>query len=193
MECANRVIIFILFYFILFFLTNKKDNLFNYLFIYRTWSHNLKVILRYMLIMITLSPCELLPYAKKIILYMCKNHEERLLNELLNELQITESLNISLERTDTSPFYRFNNNSSSSTISMINNDSTQPSGVNTMRKSSNINENRGILHIQRHNSGDNNLQQEHISYLNTNKMRTLSQNSLSTCMNEKRTTDMDKG
>ena len=142
--------------------------------------------------MITLSPCELLPYAKKIILYMCKNHEERLLNELLNELQITESLNISLERTDTSPFYRFNNNSSP-TVFITNSVSTQPVEVSTTRKSSNINENRGILHTQRHDSGDDTLQQEHISCLNTNKIRTLSQNSSSTCMNEKRTTDMDKG
>ncbi|CAF4578036.1 unnamed protein product [Rotaria sp. Silwood1] len=155
-----------------------------------TWSHNLKVILRYMLIMITLSPCELLPYAKKIILYMCKNHEERLLNELLNELQITESLNISLERTDTLPFYRFNN---SSPIFFINNTSTtQISGTNTVRKTSNLNESRGVLHTKRHDSGEDNLQQEQISYLNTNKIRTLSQNSLSTSLNEKLTTDIDK-
>ncbi|UJR37705.1 hypothetical protein I4U23_030400, partial [Adineta vaga] len=148
-----------------------------------TWSHNLKVILRYMLIMITLSPCELLPYAKKIILYMCKNHEERLLNELLNELQITESLNISLERTDTLPFFRFNN--SSPTFSISNTNSAQTSGTNTLRKSTNSHEHRGIIHTKRHHSGEDNLQQEHVSYLNTIKNRTSSQNSLSTNFNEK--------
>ncbi|CAF0781184.1 unnamed protein product [Adineta steineri] len=167
-----------------------------------TWSHNLKVILRYMLIMITLSPCELLPYAKKIILYMCKNHEERLLNELLNELQITESLNISLERTDTLPFFRFNN--SSSIFSMNNNNNsnnnnnnnslTQLSEINnTLRKSTHSQEHKGIIHTKRHHSGEDNLQQEHVSYLNTIKNRTSSQNSLSTNFNEKlNVADMDK-
>ncbi|CAF4519240.1 unnamed protein product [Rotaria socialis] len=170
-----------------------------------TWLHNLKVILRYMLIMITLSPCELLPYAKKIILYMCKNHEERLLNELLNELQITESLNISLERTDTLPFYRFNN--STPTFFINNTSTTQSSGTNSVRKTSNMNEHRGVLHrktsnmnehrgvlhTKRHDSGEDNLQQDNISYLSTNhKMRTLSQNSLSASFNEKLTTDTDK-
>ncbi|CAF0968774.1 unnamed protein product [Adineta ricciae] len=147
-----------------------------------TWSHNLKVILRYMLIMITLSPCELLPYAKKIILYMCKNHEERLLNELLNELQITESLNISLERTDTLPFFRFNN--SAATFLINNANSSQMSGTNTFRKSTNSHEHRGIIHTKRHHSGEDNLQ-EHVSCLNTIKIRTSSQNSLSTNFNEK--------
>jgi hypothetical protein len=142
-----------------------------------------------MLIMITLSPCELLPYAKKIILYMCKNHEERLLNELLNELQITESLNISLERTDTLPFYRFTNSSSTFSIN-----STHLSGTNSVRKSSTItNEHRGVLHTKRHHSGEDNRQQEHVSHLNTMKIRTSSQNSLSTSFNEKIAADMDKG
>jgi len=141
--------------------------------------------------MITLSPCELLPYAKKIILYMCKNHEERLLNELLNELQITESLNISLERTDTLPFFRSNN--CSPTFLTNSNNPTQVSGTNTLRKSTNSHENRGIIHTKRHHSGEDNLQQDHVSCLNTMKNRTSSQNSLSTNFNEKLTADIDKG
>ena len=161
----------------------------------RTWSHNLKVILRYMLIMVTLSPCELLPYAKKIVLYMCKNHEERLLNELLNELQITESLNISLDRTDTLPFYRFNH--PSSVYSMNSNaGSAYVSGTNSARKSSmasSASENRGVLHTKRHHSGEDNLQQDHVSYLSTVKIRTTSQSSLSNSFNEKMSVEMNKG
>ena len=156
----------------------------------RTWSHNLKVILRYMLIMITLSPCELLPYAKKIILYMCKNHEERLLDELLNELQMTESLNISLERTDTLPFYRINH--SLPTYST----SSQISGMSTVRKLPMIlttNEHRGVLHTKRHHSGEDALQQDHVAQVTLMKMRTSSQNSLSTSLNEKVTVEIDKG
>ena len=157
----------------------------------RTWSHNLKVILRYMLIMITLSPCELLPYAKKIILYMCKNHEERLLNELLNELQIAESLNISLERTDTLPFFRSNN--STTTLGNMNTSSTQLSGTNSVRKSSTSNESRGFIHTKRHHSGEDHLQHDHLSYTNTLKIRSPSQNSLSTCLTEKLSViDIDK-
>lgn len=144
-----------------------------------------------MLIMITLSPCELLPYAKKIILYMCKNHEERLLNELLNELQITESLNISLERTDTLPFYRFNN--STPTFYINNTSGSQSSGGNSVRKTLHTNENRGVLHTKRHDSGEDSIQQDNISYINAMKIRTLSQNSLSTSLTEKLTADVEKG
>ena len=161
----------------------------------RTWSHNLKVILRYTLIMVTLSPCELLPYAKKIILYMCKNHEERLLNELLNELQITESLSIALDRTDTLPFYRFHHSSSVYSLNSSAN-SAYVSGTNSARKSSTLssaNENRGVLHTKRHHSGEDHLQQEHVSYLSTVKIRTSSQSSLSNNGNEKMSAEMNKG
>ncbi len=145
-----------------------------------------------MLIMITLSPCELLPYAKKIILYMCKHHEERLLNELLNELQITESLNISLERTDTLPFFRSTN--SSTTLSNTNNNSsTQLSGTNSVRKLANTHESRGFIHTKRHHSGEDHPQHDHNSYMNTLKIRSPSQNSLSTSFSEKLTADIDKG
>lgn len=162
------------------------------LFCRRTWSQNLKVILRYMLIMITLSPCELLPYAKKIILYMCKNHEERLLNELLNELQITESLNNSLERTDTLPFFRLTN---SSTNFMVNHNhhhhqqqqQQSNSGTNTIRKSTNTNESRGFIHTKRHHSGEEHTQHE------TVRIRSPSQISLSTSFNEKMSIDIDRG
>lgn len=146
-----------------------------------------------MLIMITLSPCELLPYAKKIILYMCKNHEERLLNELLNELQMTESLHVSLERTDTLPFYRFNQ----SPQTHPNNASSTPVlGTSTVRKSPMIlttSEHRGVLHTKRHHSGEDALQQEHVAQLNSMKLRTSSQNSLPISFNEKITLDIEKG
>ena len=149
-----------------------------------------------MLIMITLSPCELLTYAKKIILYMCKNHEERLLNELLNELQITESLNVSLERTDTLPFYRFNYSPSSYPINSNGASSTLSSGTSTVRKSSmtaNGNEHRGLLHTKRHHSGEDASSQETLAQLNTVKIRTSSQNSLSASLNDRISTEMEKG
>ena len=144
-----------------------------------------------MLIMITLSPCELLPYAKKIILYMCKNHEERLLNELLNELQITESLNISLERTDTLPFFRSTN--STTTLNNSNNNSTHLSGTNSIRKLTNTSESRGVIHTKRHHSGEDHPQHDHSSYMNTLRIRSPSQNSLSTSYNDKLTASIDKG
>ncbi|CAF0839637.1 unnamed protein product [Didymodactylos carnosus] len=124
-----------------------------------TWAHNLKVILRYTLIMVTLSSCELLPHAKKVTLYICKNNEERLLNELMNELQQMESFNGSLERTDTLPFYRFTNSNNTTT----NNTTTNP--MNSMlliKKSSSTfkahdasqQQTCGVFHNKRHHSGE---------------------------------------
>ena len=146
-----------------------------------------------MLIMITLSPCELLPYAKKIILYMCKNHEERLLNELLNELQITESLNNSLERTDTLPFFRLTNSSANFMVNHNHHHHPQQqqqqsnSGTNTIRKSINSNESRGFIHTKRHHSGEEHTQHE------TVRIRSPSRISLSTSFNEKMSIDLDRG
>jgi hypothetical protein len=127
---------------------------------------------------------------------MCKNHEERLLNELLNELQMAESLSVSLERTDTLPFYRFNHSPSTFSTSSYQNHLAQLSEINTIRKLSiqiNNNENRGVLHTKRHHSGEDALQQDHVAHLSANKMRTSSQSSLSTSLNDKLNAEPEKG
>ncbi|EDW40901.1 GM24851 [Drosophila sechellia] len=70
------------------------------------WPNNLKVILRYLVIMSGMAPTELLPYAKRVALYLVRSCPDRLLDELMAELQTVETLNCLIERTETPPFYR---------------------------------------------------------------------------------------
>lgn len=94
------------------------------------WPNNLKVILRYLVIMSGMAPTELLPYvsamfvllfficsyssfysliplqAKRVALYLARSCPDRLLDELMAELQTVETLNCLIERTETPPFYR---------------------------------------------------------------------------------------
>ncbi|XP_026316911.1 protein furry isoform X2 [Hyposmocoma kahamanoa] len=70
------------------------------------WPNNLKVIIRYLVIISGMAPNELLPYAKRVVLYLARSRPERLLDEMMTELQTVETLNCLIERTETPPFYR---------------------------------------------------------------------------------------
>ncbi|CAB3258869.1 unnamed protein product [Arctia plantaginis] len=70
------------------------------------WPNNLKVIIRYLIIVSGMAPNELLPYAKRVVLYLARSRPERLLDEMMTELQTIETLNCLIERTETPPFYR---------------------------------------------------------------------------------------
>ncbi|XP_071055767.1 protein furry isoform X2 [Onthophagus taurus] len=71
-----------------------------------TWPNNMKVIIRYLIIISGMAPNELLPYAKRVILYLARVQTARLLDEMMVELQTVETLNCLIERTETPPFYR---------------------------------------------------------------------------------------
>ncbi|XP_046390276.1 protein furry [Ischnura elegans] len=70
------------------------------------WPNNLKVIIRYLLIVSGMAPHQLLPYAKRVVVSLAHARPERLLEELLGELQAVETLSWLIERTQTPPFYR---------------------------------------------------------------------------------------
>lgn len=44
--------------------------------------------------------------AKRVVLYLARSRPERLLDEMMTELQTVETLNCLIERTETPPFYR---------------------------------------------------------------------------------------
>ncbi|XP_014611009.1 PREDICTED: protein furry isoform X4 [Polistes canadensis] len=70
------------------------------------WPNNLKVILRYLIIVSGMAPQELLSYAKRVVLYLARARPDRLVDEMMTELQTVETLNCLIERTETPPFYR---------------------------------------------------------------------------------------
>ncbi|XP_064474584.1 protein furry-like [Ornithodoros turicata] len=70
------------------------------------WPNNLKVIIRYLFIVMGLAPNELLPFTKRVVIYMARARPERLVDEIMAEVQMVETLNFTIERTETPPFFR---------------------------------------------------------------------------------------
>lgn len=68
--------------------------------------NNQRVVLYYLLIVTGLAPNEILPHAKRVLIYLFRARPVKLLEDLMAELQTVESLNWLVERTETPPFYR---------------------------------------------------------------------------------------
>ncbi|XP_070136486.1 protein furry isoform X3 [Drosophila bipectinata] len=114
------------------------------------WPNNLKVILRYLVIMSGMAPTELLPYAKRVALYLARSCPDRLLDELMAELQTVETLNCLIERTETPPFYRLTSMRKASSHSA---DGQAVGGINDSRIQDLAVE-KGTIHTKRHSGED---------------------------------------
>ncbi|KAJ9600360.1 hypothetical protein L9F63_009330, partial [Diploptera punctata] len=115
------------------------------------WPNNLKVIIRYLLIISGMAPQELLPYAKRVVLYLARARSDRLLDEMMTELQTVETLNCLIERTETPPFYRL------TSMRKASSHSDGPGGVAGQPDSGNRNEigvEKGTIHTKRHSGED---------------------------------------
>lgn len=108
------------------------------------WPNNLKVILRYLVIISGMAPNELLCYAKRVALYLARFCPDRLLDELMAELQTVETLNCLIERTETPPFYR---------LTSMRKASSHSDGAANDPKVENLTVEKGTIHTKRH-SGD---------------------------------------
>lgn len=60
----------------------------------------------YLLIVTGIAPYEILPHAKRVLIYLFRARPVRLLEDLIAELQTVESLSWLVEKTETPPFYR---------------------------------------------------------------------------------------
>ena len=65
-----------------------------------------QVIIRYLIIMTNICANDLLPYAKRVVTYLGRAKPEKLVDELMGELQTVETLSVNIERTQTPPYYR---------------------------------------------------------------------------------------
>jgi len=113
-------------------------------------SNNIKVIIRYLFIIIGLAPTEFLLYAKRIILFMARARPERLIDEMMFELQTVENLSCVIERTETPPFFRITN------VRKENGHSDEEAVVAVNLEGSNrasMNLEQGTLHTKRHSTG----------------------------------------
>ncbi|XP_057665202.1 protein furry isoform X1 [Diorhabda carinulata] len=116
-----------------------------------SWPNNMKVIIRYLIIVSGMAPCELLPYAKRVVLYLARVQSARLLDEMMIELQTVETLNCLIERTETPPFYRL------TVMRKASSHSDGANGVAGQTDSSSRNDlsiEKGTIHTKRHSGED---------------------------------------
>ncbi|XP_969290.2 protein furry [Tribolium castaneum] len=116
-----------------------------------SWPNNMKVIIRYLIIISGMAPCELLPYTKRVVLYLARVQPVRLLDEMMLELQTVETLNCLIERTETPPFYRLTVMRKTSSHSDGTNGAGGQSDSNARQD---LNIEKGTIHTKRHSGED---------------------------------------
>ncbi|EPQ14590.1 Protein furry like protein [Myotis brandtii] len=86
----------------------EMENVWNALANNEKWSNNLRVTLQFLISLCGVSSDTLLlPYIKKVVIYLCRNNTIQTMEELLFELQQTEPVNPIVQHCDNPPFYHF--------------------------------------------------------------------------------------
>ncbi|BFZ15206.1 hypothetical protein BsWGS_18245 [Bradybaena similaris] len=135
------------------------------------WPNNLKVIIRYLVIITNIAATDLLPYAKRVVMFLGRAKPEKLVDELMNELQTVETLNVNIERTQTPPYYRLSSIKKVATMVNSADDEKQISPPLDYQLE------KGILHTKRHSANED-VQQESTPRTNsTASLRSITSNS----------------
>lgn len=114
-----------------------------------SWPNNLRIIIRYLFVLTGLAPNELLPFAKRVVIFMARSKPERLIDEMMTELQTVESLNCLAERTEAPPFFRV------TSIRKGSGHSDDDNGVNSEScPSGSVTFEQGTLHTKRHSAAE---------------------------------------
>ncbi|KAL0994847.1 hypothetical protein UPYG_G00128010 [Umbra pygmaea] len=86
----------------------EMENTWNALVSNEKWSNNLRTALQFLISLCGVSSdTTLLPYIKKVVIYLCRNSTMQTMEELLFELQQTDPVNPVVLHCDNPPFYRF--------------------------------------------------------------------------------------
>ncbi|NXA51690.1 FRY protein, partial [Nothocercus julius] len=87
---------------------SEMENVWNALANNEKWSNNLRITLQFLISLCGVSSDTiLLPYIKKVAIYLCRNNTIQTMEELLFELQQTDPVNPIVQHCDNPPFYRF--------------------------------------------------------------------------------------
>ncbi|TNN86582.1 Protein furry [Liparis tanakae] len=94
----------------------EMENSWNALVCNEKWSNNLRTALQFLISLCGVSSdTTLLPYIKKVVIYLCRNNTMQTMEELIFELQQTDPVNPVVQHCDSPPFYRFSATSKAST------------------------------------------------------------------------------
>ncbi|KAK4300624.1 hypothetical protein Pmani_027179 [Petrolisthes manimaculis] len=130
------------------------------------WPNNLRVIIRYLFIITGMAATELLPYAKRVVVYVARARPDRLVEELMAEMGTVETLNCVIERTETPPFFRLTSMRKTSSHG----EGGGVGGTGTGQQDGAGSE-RGTLHTKRHSGDHHDLPRERYSPLVSREQR----------------------
>uniref|UniRef100_A0A8C6KUG6 FRY microtubule binding protein n=1 Tax=Nothobranchius furzeri TaxID=105023 RepID=A0A8C6KUG6_NOTFU len=86
---------------------SEMENAWNALISNENWSNNLRTALQFLISLCGVSSdTTLLPYTKKVVIYLCRNNTIQTMEQLLFELQQTDPVNPVVQHCDSPPFYR---------------------------------------------------------------------------------------
>ncbi|KAG8136817.1 hypothetical protein E2320_005373 [Naja naja] len=95
----------------------EMENVWNALANNEKWSNNLRITLQFLISLCGVSSDTiLLPYIKKVAIYLCRNNTIQTMEELLFELQQTDPVNPIVQHCDNPPFYRFTASNKASVV-----------------------------------------------------------------------------
>merc|ERR1719422_1634964 len=115
------------------------------------WPNNLRVIMRYLMIVSGMAPDHVLDYSKRVILYLGRSQPVRTLDEIMLELQTVETFNVIIERTETPPYYRLTNLRKGSSNLENNNVGRELETIGMVPGSkSDLTIEKGVIHTKRH-------------------------------------------
>ena len=138
------------------------------------WTKNLKIIIRYLFIVSAMAPAELMEYAKRVLLYLGRSMPVKTLEDMMTELETVETLNCTIERTETPPFYRL--------TSLRPKASNSESNIHLNSSSQNLSSEKGTIHTKRHaQDQENDIKKSHDSSTSSHERNALikEQNTLS--------------
>ena len=117
------------------------------------WPNNLRVIMRYLMIVSGMAPNKVLDYSKRVILYLGRSQPVRTLDEIMLELQTVETFNVIIERTETPPYYRLTNLRKGSSNLEQNNVGKEFETIGGFTSSkSDLATEKGVIHTKRHST-----------------------------------------
>ena len=112
------------------------------------WPNNLRVIVRYLLIVSGMAPNQVLDFSKRVVLYLGRSQPVRTLEEIMLELQTVETFNVIIERTETPPYFRLTNLRKAS--SNFDNNTASESNTGTVSSKNEMTIEKGTIHTKRH-------------------------------------------
>ncbi|XP_057694873.1 protein furry homolog isoform X1 [Corythoichthys intestinalis] len=88
--------------------SSEMENAWNALACNEKWSGNLRTTLQFLINLCGISgDTPLLPFIKKVVIYLCRNNTTQTMDELLSEMEKTDPVNSTVRHCDSPPFYHF--------------------------------------------------------------------------------------